>query len=217
MFFHVLAIKQQDKILPSWDSVTPSTWKHKISYPDLVKSFRNRFLATRIIPILPWLLVIHPCQMIQNNSAGCTCLRVGCNRTYLLEGKFVSSVPEVASVITVVITRAPELPHQILSLPRRMFQVAACSNPSWHARWKDFLLFWVFLSCQQRKNLKAFKSQKSIKWLMFLSLCLWSCYVDRIFFFLEAVIKAGGEMGLDVRLPSRKVSAGFQWNIIICW
>ena len=138
MFFHVLAIKQQDKILPSWDSVTPSTWKHKISYPDLAKSFRNRFLATRIIPILPWLLVIHPCQMILNNSAGCTCLRVGFNRTYLLEGKFLSSVPEVASLITVIITRAPELSHQILSLPRRMLQVAAMQQSQLPCQMKGF-------------------------------------------------------------------------------
>ena len=76
--------------------------------------------------------------MIQNNSAGCTCLRVGCNRTYLLEGKFVSSVPEVASVITVVITRAPELPYQILSLPRRMLQVAAMQQSQLACQMKGF-------------------------------------------------------------------------------
>ena len=200
--------------------------------------------------------------MILVNSAGCTCLRVGCNRTYLLEGKFLSCVRGSLCdhsghyQSTWVVSPNPQpsqenasgschaairvgMPDErifaILGLPKLGKEMATHSSilawripgmaepgglPSMRSHrvghdWSDLAA--AAASCQQGKNLIAFKSQKSIKWLMFLSLCLLSHYVDRIFFFLEAVIKAGGEVGLEVRLLSRKVSAGFQWHIIICW
>ena len=200
--------------------------------------------------------------MILVNSAGCTCLRVGCNRTYLLEGKFLSCVRGSLRdhsghyQSTWVVSPNPQpsqenasgschaairvgMPDErifaILGLPKLEKEMATHSSilawripgmaepgglPSMRSHrvghdWSDLAA--AAASCQQGKNLIALKSQKSIKSLMFLSLCLLSHYVDRIFFFLEAVIKAGGEVGLEVRLLSRKVSAGFQWHIIICW
>ena len=47
-------------------------------------------------------------------------------------------MPEVASLITVIITRAPELSHQILSLPRRMLQVAAMQQSQLPCQMKGF-------------------------------------------------------------------------------
>ena len=200
--------------------------------------------------------------MILVNSTGCTCLRVGCTRTYLLEGKFLSCVRGSLHdhsghyQSTWVVSPNPQpsqenasgschaairvgMPDErifaILGLPKLEKEMATHSSilawriprtaepgglPSMGSHrvghdWRDLAA--AAASCQQGKNLIAFKSQKSIKWLMFLSLCLLSHYIDRIFFFLEAVIKAGGEVGLEVTLLSRKVSGGFQRHIIICW
>lgn len=81
------------------------------------------------------------------------------------------------------------------------------------------LLVLVFLAVNKRNNLIALRSQRSIKGLMlFLPLYLRCHYLDRIFFFSAAVIKAGGGIGIEVRLPARcgKVSAGFSaYNLLI--
>ena len=156
--------------------------------------------------------------MILVNSAGCTCLRVGCNRTYLLEGKFLSCVRGSLRdhsghyQSTWVVSPNPQpsqenasgschaairvgMPDErifaILGLPKLEKEMATHSSilawripgmaepgglPSMRSHrvghdWSDLAA--AAASCQQGKNLIAFKSQKSIKWLMFLS-CV--CY-----------------------------------------